>query len=96
MIKWTTPTLAITIPSDLMFDYLILTLKGAKATYDKRVEYSEVTEGQFEVTLSQEETGTFMSGERVEAQINFFYDEKRIATYPQMLYVTKNLLNKAV
>lgn len=102
MRKFTTPTLNITIKkksgevaTDLVFDYLIFTLKTGQKRLDKRVEYSEYEEGQFKVRFTQEETGDF-SGMTARAEINFFTGSTRVATLIKSVNLDENLINEVV
>lgn len=94
MIKWTTPTLKCTLPSDLVFDYVLLTLKQNKVKIEKRVEYAEVVDGVFYVTFTQEETSRFSISYDVEAQLNVMNGETRLATNIIKMEVGENLYDK--
>lgn len=97
MIKWTTPTLKCTIPNDLTFEYLIITfLQNSKKIIEKRIDYSDVIDGSFEITLSQEETGMFYKDVAVEAQLNIMQGETRMATNIVQLIITKNLHDEEI
>lgn len=102
MRKFTTPTLAITlkkktgeIASDLVFEYLIFSLKSGTKRLDKRVESAEVTEGTFKVIYTQEETGAFM-GATVRAEINIFSGSTRLGTLIKDVNLEENLINEVV
>ena len=97
MIKWTTPTLKCTIPNDLTFEYLIITfLQNSKKIIEKRIDYSDVIDGSFEITLSQEETGMFYKDVAVEVQLNIMQGETRMATNIVQLIITKNLHDEEI
>ena len=103
MIKFTTPTLPITIKyrdgtvaSDLEFDYVLLTLSCAKTKIERRVEYADVHEGHFEVKLTQEETGALLENSSIEAQLNIMVDTTRIGTNTKKLTCSKNLHNEVI
>ena len=102
MRKFTTPTLNITIKkktgevaTDLIFDYLIFTLKASGKRLDKRVEFAEVDEGTFKVRFTQEETGAF-SGMSVKAEINFFSGTTRLGTLIKSIVLDENLIDEVV
>ena len=102
MRKFTTPTLNITIKrksgevaTDLVFDYLIFTLKTGQKRLDNRVDYSDFAEGQFKVRFTQEETGDF-SGMTARAEINFFTGSTRVATLIKSVNLDENLINEVV
>ena len=102
MRRFTTPTLNITIKkksgevaTDLVFDYLIFTIKANGKRVDKRVEYSEVTEGTFKVRLSQEDTG-LLGSVVVKAELNFFLGETRLATLIKSIDLAENLVNEVI
>ncbi len=98
MIKWTTPTLKCTIPNDLVFDYLIITFMQNQnnTKIEKRIEYSDVEDGSFEITLSQEETGNFYKNIGIEVQLNLMQGETRLATNIVELVITKNLHDEEI
>ena len=91
MIKWTTPTLKCTIPSDLQLDYVLLTLKQNNTAIEKRIESSEITDGVFEVYFEQEETGQFLKNSLIKAQLNIMHGETRLATNIVELKIVENL-----
>lgn len=95
MIKWTTPTLKCTIPSDLVFDYILLTLKQGNTVIEKEIQSSEVEEGVFNVFFTQEETGQLAKG-RVEAQLNIMNGNTRLATNIVELMLNKNLHDEVI
>ena len=102
MRKFTTPTLNITIKrksgevaSDLVFDYLIFTLKVGSTRLDKQIEYGETEEGTFKVRFTQEETGQF-SGMTARAEINFFTGSTRVGTLIKSINLDENLINEVV
>lgn len=91
MIKWTTPTLEMTIPDGIEFDWLLLTFKQLNYEVEKIIDSSSITDNKFYVTFTQEETGQFATGTKVEVQINMMNGTERIATLIDELVVTKNL-----
>ena len=102
MRQYTTPTLNITIKkksgevaTDLVFDYLIFTIKGNRIRLDKEIQFSEVTEGKFKVRFTQEETGS-LKGTKARAEINFFAGEKRLATLIKTIDLDENLIDEVV
>lgn len=110
MRQFTTPTLKITVykkvgidehgqpilepASDLVFDYILFSLKAMGKRLDKTVPFSEYSEGVFKVRYSQEETGN-LHGE-TEAEINFMRGETRIATCIRTINIDKNLVNEVI
>ena len=96
MIKWTSPTLECTIPTNLDFDYLILTLAQNDIKINKRIEKNEVELGRFNVKFTQEETSQFNPVFNVEAQLNIIKGHTRLATDIVVLNVSKNLYNEAI
>ena len=111
MRRYTTPTLPITIKrevgkdecgrpiyedaTDLVFDYLIFTIKAGTKRIDKRVESSQVTDAKFIVHFSQEETGGF-EGVQARAEINFFTGETRVATLIRTIDLAENLIDEVI
>ena len=96
MIKWTTPNLKITIPSDIEFDYLLLTLKQGNNLIEKRVESNEIEDGTFLVNYTQEETGSLIRNSKIQAQINFMAGDTRMATNIVELMITENLHDEVI
>lgn len=96
MIRWTTPTLELTIPSGFQFDWLLLTFEQLNYKVEKIVDSSAVVDNKFYVTFSQEETGEFQVGKQVEVQINSMVGNERNATFIETLKVTKNLHNSYI
>lgn len=91
MIKWTTPTLEMTIPEGLDFDWLLLTFEQPNYTVEKIVDGSAVVDNKFYVTFTQEETSKFKVNSKVEVQINMMNGTERIATFIDEMKVLKNL-----
>lgn len=91
MIKWTTPTLEMTIPEGLDFDWLLLTFEQQNYKVEKIVDGSAIVDNKFYVTFSQEETSEFKVNSKVEVQINMMNGTERIATLIDELSVSKNL-----
>ena len=101
--QYTTPTLNITlryhdgtIADDLVFDYLIFTLKSACYEISRQVLYEEVKEGKFKINFTQEETAKMHINEVVEMELNFFDNDKRFATNIQRMQIDRNLLNRVI
>lgn len=94
MIKWTTPTLKCTIPNDLNFDYIILTLKQSDKKVEKKVIYDDVKDGVFYTTFTQEETSKFDKNVRLLAQLNIMSGDTRLATNIVELSIGDNLHNE--
>jgi hypothetical protein len=91
MNKWTTPTLEMTVPKGLDFDWLLVTFEQLNYKIEKIVDASAVVDNKFYVTFSQEETGQFKTNSKVEVQVNIMNGTERQATLPDELVVTKNL-----
>lgn len=102
MRTFTTPTLNITIKkkstgdiaTDLVFDYLIFTIKSNKKTIEKRVEFSQFVEGIFQIDFTQEETGSLPANGTVQAEINFWLGDKRSASMIKTLKIDDNLIEE--
>lgn len=95
MIKYTTPTLKCTIP-DIDFDDILLTLSQGNTILEKIIEKESVVDNQFDVYLTQEETGMFRVNQDIEAQLNIFKDEDRLATNIVKIKITKNLHDEVI
>lgn len=109
--RYTTPTLPITIKkkvgedecgrpiyedaTDLVFDYLIFTMKDETHRIDKRVDFAQVQDAKFTVRFTQEETGSF-DGIQARGEINFFTGETRVATAIQTINLAENLINEVI
>lgn len=91
MTKWTTPTLEMTIPEGLDFDWLLLTFEQQNYKVEKIVDGSAIVDNKFYVTFTQEETSKFKVNSKVEVQINMMNGTERIATLIDELSVSKNL-----
>ena len=103
MRKYTTPNLKITLKKrngtpliDVPFVYVLFTLKGKNNTIEKKIDYSDVEEGAFEVQLTQEETATFVVGEKVEAECNIIFANGRSASSIKYISITKNLHDEII
>lgn len=101
--QYTTPTLNITlkhrdgiIADDLVFDYLIFSLRNACYRIDRTIQFEEVVEGVFQVEFTQEETSKMRLNDEVEMELNFFYNDKRFATNIKKMVVDRNLLNEVI
>lgn len=90
MIRWTTPTLKCTIPKDLPLTYLELKIEQNNKQVVKRVEATDINDGVFYVTFSQEETSSFVIG-NAEVQLNIMNGDVRMATNIVPIHITKNL-----
>ena len=111
MRRYTTPTLPITIKkkvgedecgrpiyedaTDLVFDYLLFSLKDETHRIDKRVEFSQVEAAKFIVRFTQEETGSF-DGVIARAEINFFTGSTRLGTLIKSINLDENLIDEVV
>lgn len=103
MRRFTTPNLKITLKkkdgtvmTDVPFSYVILTLRGQRKTIEKTIQYAEVTDGVFEVKLTQEETSSFDVGEFLEAEVNMILADGRSASSIRRIKVEKNLHNEVI
>ncbi len=97
MIKWTTPTLCCSIPNDITFDYLLLTLKQGSILIEKTIDKGQVDEdGNFSVVLTQEETGSFDRFNKIEAQLNIIFEDTRMATNIVDIQFTQNLHDEVI
>lgn len=90
MIRWTTPTIKCTIPSDLPLTYLNLIIKQNNISVEKTIMADEVVDGVFYVTYDQKETSAFEVG-RAKVQVNIMNGNKRLATCKVDIEVTENL-----
>lgn len=96
MIRWTTPTLQCTIPKEIDCEYIILTLKQNKVLIEKTIQSSEIVDGVFSVTYTQDETSRFQKDIAVEAQLNIINGASRLATNIIPLHVDRNLHNEEI
>ena len=103
MRQYTTPTLNITlknkdgtVASDLVFDYLIFSLRSACYRIDKQINPSQVVEGVFSVDFTQEETSKMKLNDDIEMEINIFQNDKRYATNIKRMKVDRNLLQEII
>lgn len=96
MIKWTTPTLTCTIPPNIDFEYIILTLKQNEIVLNKRIEKEQVNLGRFDVSFTQEETGQFDKLFNIEAQLNIINGDVRLGTNIETIMITKNLYDEVI
>ena len=103
MRRFTTPTLHITLKykngtlaDDLQFDYILLSIENDGKLIERTIPYSEVTEAQFDVTLSQEETGSLKENSTYEVILNIMIAETRIGTSIQRFKVERNLHNEVI
>lgn len=96
MIKWTTPTLNCIIPKNITGDYVLLTLSCECSVIERTVPFSDITDGQFTVVLSQEETALFDVGDTVQAQINVMSGNLRLASNILTLKVGRNLHDEVI
>ena len=111
MRAFTTPTLRMTVmkkvgydehglpifepATDLVFDYLIFTIKCLGKRIDKNVPFSDYTEeAKFTVRYSQEDTSVLKG--IAEAEINFMRGETRIGSCIQYIDIEKNLINEVI
>lgn len=91
MIRWTTPTLQCSIPSDIVFDTILITLKQGSVAIEKTISAEEVDEGKFNVFFTQKETGKFVKDCDIEVQCNIMNGGTRLATNIVRLQICKNL-----
>ena len=103
MRRYTTPTLTMTVPVDLTGAEIRVTIKqGARkivktgtdviAVYDSESEKTELS-----VSLSQEETGTFLAGKKAEVQVNWIFENgARDATNIKPIDVSENLIAEVI
>lgn len=91
IIQWTTPTLELSVPEGIEFDWLMLTFKQDEYQIDKIVDGSAVVDNKFSIFFTQEETSGFDKDYIVKAQINMMKGEQRIATTKAQLEVDDNL-----
>lgn len=101
--QYTTPTLNITIKhkdgmiaDDLVFDYLIFSLRSKCYRIDRQVDYEDVVDGVFQIEFTQEETSKMKLHDEIEMELNFFYNDKRFATNIKEMVVDRNLLNQVI
>lgn len=93
LINWTTPTIQCTIPSDIVFDYILMTLlqKETNIKIEKTIMAESVDEGKFSVYFTQEETGQLSTDYLVEVQCNIMNGLTRLATKKVKMQVGDNL-----
>lgn len=91
MIKWTTPSLECSVPTDLDFDYILFTLVQGDYVIEKMVAKEQVEDDKFSIIFTQEETGGFKLFTSIEAQINAMKGDVRVATNIEKLTIEKNL-----
>lgn len=91
MIKWTTPTLECNIPADITGDYVLLTLACECSIIERQISFDEITDGAFQVVLTQKETAMFNVGDTVQAQVNVMSGNVRLASNILSLKVSRNL-----
>lgn len=96
MIKWTTPTLVCGIPSGIEFEYILLTLVQGETVLEKRIEADQVTDNEFSVFFTQEETSMFNLLNNIETQLNIINHGTRLATNIINLKITKNLHDEII
>lgn len=103
MRRYTTPTLPMTVPVDLTGAEIHVIIKqGARkiqktgtdvtAVYD-----SESGKTELSVSLTQEETGTFLAGKKAEVQVNWIFENgTRDATNIKQIDVSENLISEVI
>jgi len=103
MRQYTTPSLKITLKhkdgtlaTDIVFDYLIFSVRNKCYKIDKQVLYEDVVEAQFNVSFTQEETAKFRLDDQIEMEVNFFLNKKRFATDIKGMMVDRNLLMEVI
>lgn len=96
MIKWTTPRLKCSIPPELPLDYVLLTLSQGGTKIERTIDASQLEDGIFCVTLTQEETALFNLGYSINAQVNIMSGSTRLASKILNLTATKNLHDEVI
>lgn len=96
MIKWTTPSLKCTVPSNIEFDYILLTLTQGAKVIEKTFASGDIVDGSFTATFTQEETGSLSPNIVVNAQLNIMKGEQRLATNIEQLQLSKNLHDEII
>lgn len=103
MKRYETPTLPMTlryrdgtVASDYLFDFLIFTIVNENVRFDKRIEYSETSEGKFNIEFTQEETGALTDGTVYEMQLNIMVGDDRVVTDIKRGKVERNLYNEVI
>ena len=103
MRKYTTPTLNMTLLNkdgtpyvDFEFDYLIVTMKNNDYVINRTIQFADIEEANFDVSLTQEETSKLKTDSMMEIELNIFVDDKRIATDIKNVKIQKNLLDEIV
>lgn len=104
--KFTTPTFTFTLKdsdtkeplTDLVFDYMLLTLSGNNFCFEKEIPYSEYdTEtAQFKIKLTQEETGQMPVRANIECMVNIMIGEDRVASNFATFSLDRNLHNAVI
>lgn len=96
MIQWTTPTLSCSIPPEITGDYVLLTISNSIEKIEKKVDFSEIENGNFTIKLSQKETSLFQVGSMVNAQINVMSGKFRTASNIIQLTIGRNLHDEVI
>lgn len=103
MRRYTTPTLPMTVPVDLTGADIYVTIKQGQRKIQKTgadvvsVYDSESGKTTLSVTLTQEETGQFLSERKANVQVNWiFADGTRDATNIKQIDVSENLIAEVV
>lgn len=103
MRRYTTPNLPMTVPVDLTGADIYVTIKQGQRKLQKTgsdvvsVYDSESGKTTLSVTLTQEETGAFMSQKDATIQVNWiFADGTRDATNIKKIEVSENLLSEVI
>lgn len=103
MIRFTTPTLPMTVPVDLTGADVRVTIKQSQRVMQKSgaevasAYNSETGKTELSVTLTQEETGMLLADRHVSVQVNWIWPNgAREATSIKKIIVTENLLSEVI
>ena len=104
MIRYTTPSLSINLIdnkgnllNDFVFDYLVVTIKSKDGIeINKKVPFADVTEANFTIEFTQDETGQLMENNPIDIQINIWKQNDRIASHIKHLPSSRNLLDRVI
>ena len=82
--------------SDLEFDYVLVTIKSECAVIERKVMYEDVTEGLFQIELTQAETGALGTNVGVEMELNIMAGSNRIPSTIKRITLGKNLHDEVI
>lgn len=91
MIRWTTPTIKCKVPEELVFDFILMTVKQGEYVIERMIAPEEIIDSYFSVFFTQEETSEFELFEPIEVQLNAMRGGVRIATNINELCIERNL-----